>query len=103
MVSKLQKNEETGRNKQTAYIFCFLSVMLYLYVPFLLAQNKGLNTDTLFVYGTVDSSSTSTVVLRICQSLLASAAATAAYASQLSVQLKGPELTAPGCKYANMG
>lgn len=34
--------------------------------------------------------------------LLASSASTEAYASQLSMQLEGLELTAPGCKYANV-
>lgn len=34
--------------------------------------------------------------------LLVSSASTEAYASQLSMQLEGLELTAPGCKYANV-
>lgn len=52
---------------------------------------------------TVEVPSPSTVIQWMCHCVwLASAAAlTAAYAAQLSVQLRGPELTAPGCKYAN--
>lgn len=63
--------------------------------------------DLTFFHIAVGLFSLSTITQWMCHCIIfiffwASAVTTAAYASQLLMQLKGPGLTAPDCKYASM-